>query len=252
MQNPLQVWYGNGSKLKPWWKSYKKEDILAFDTEQVSIKLGNDQHTQKAATVDIVNMNNEVVYFTKIYQKTGSFIVHEILEEINGFKENEFDNEAYLELKDVTTKLEALFKGKLIIRVGVTADCPTVRIDMGKYDAFDLDGHWWLQAIDPNGVTKPQSHGLRSLCRFYGLANPQEKLQSSLKDARATMDLFQIYRKVKLTDDPDNVHSRVKTSQTYNNIPVLPNPIKVKFEQFKRKRAKKKTKKENKIEFSFD
>jgi hypothetical protein len=40
------------------------------------------------------------------------------------------------------------------------------------------------------------------------------------------MELFEMYKKVKMQDDPENCSLRYNDDKPYPQIPVIPNPIK--------------------------
>jgi hypothetical protein len=127
----------------------------------------------------------------------------------------------------VKKKVAALLKGKLVVTIGGESDYRALGIEIGdpEYKLFDLQSHFFVEKKNERDVGIREGHSLRSLAKYY-LNKSQQKLHTSLEDAKMTMELFEIYKKVKLTDDGNNLQQKFNRIYPYNFIPVLPNPLK--------------------------
>lgn len=218
----------DSSKI-PWWELYDKKDIIAWDTEQVTKEV-NGQNKQHVATVDVVDYNKTNIYSKKIYHKAGSFKINTSTKFINGFKEDEFDDPT-LPLPteaEVKSDIQKMFKDKLVISMGGVSDYDAMGLEIADFNNFELQSHWFVEAVDCNtGIPNRQPHSLRSLVKYYELKDPQKGKHGSHDDAVAHMELFQVYEKIKLKDQQTMLDKRYNSNRPYNEIPVVPNPIKL-------------------------
>lgn len=219
-----------GKKLSSptgWWENYEKKDIIAWDTEQVT-KVENGQNKQHVATVDVVDYNKVNIFSRKIYHKTGSFKINTSTQFINGFKSNDFDDPKLPTEMDVRNEIKKLFKDKLVISLGGISDYEALGLEIADFDNFELQSHWFVEGTDCNtGLPTRQPHSLRSLVKYYQLHDPQKGKRGSHNDAVAHMELYHVYEKIKSEDHPGMENTRYNNDRPYNEIPVVPNPIKL-------------------------
>ncbi|CAL8110814.1 unnamed protein product [Orchesella dallaii] len=211
----------------PWWERYKETDIIAFDTEHVT-KPNNSTgpFKQHVATLDVVDIRNQPIYSTKVHHQSGTFKDDFIWKTLTGMNRNSFSNPTFPSEETVRRKMEDLMQNKLVVTVGGQSDYDALGLEIADFDYFDLQSHWYYEKVNEHGSLVRHSHSLRSLSNYYLHRDPQTGIHTSLNDAIATMDLFEVYKKIKLLDDPQNLSQRHNFNRPYNEIPVLPNPIK--------------------------
>ena len=215
-----------------WWNKYKDEEVVAFDTEMVTLLpqySPTKKFYQQAATVDIVDTNLKNIYSSKVYHEPGTFKVDKFSLAITGFENNTFAERTYPKIEDVRKKVEEMFEGKLVITVGGRPDFAALGLEMANFDYFDLQSHFFIQKVNENGIMVREGHSLRSLAAHYLKYNPQENRHTSFEDAKATMKLFEVYKSVKKTDDPNNCSERFNSNLPYNHTPVIPHSLKKLF-----------------------
>lgn len=172
-----------------------------------------------------------------MYHPTGSFEVNTVTKFINGFAADTFDKKDLPKLEYVKKDVDEFFKGKLIITCGGIHDYSAIGLNMGDYDVFDLQSHWFRTKLNEYGAEIREPHSLRSLMEFYLKENVQTGNHTSLEDAVNTMKLFEVYKRVKLEDDSDNIKERLNEMRSYDEIPVLESSVKRKFGQKKKQPA---------------
>lgn len=214
---------------KPWWEFYDQNDVVGFDCEMVAIfpkysKTGS--FFQAAATVDLVSMNGESFYSTKVRHATGTFQTKGPVRQVTGFQDNSFDDKSYPTLETVRETMKRKLEGKLIITVGGRGDFESLGLEMANYDCFDLQQHFFVRKFNEYEMPIREGHSLRSLAKFFLGRSPQEKEHSSFQDALATIQLFEKYKEIKMKDDPANCDMRFNSLIDYNHIPVIANPLK--------------------------
>jgi hypothetical protein len=215
--------------VKCWWDEFSDKEILALDTEQVTKPKYDSSkvYSQHIATVDIVNTKLERVYSAKVHHPPGSFKDHQIFQMLTGFNKSSFADPNLPSEEKVKKEVAALLKGKLVVTIGGESDYRALGIEMGdpEYKLFDLQSHFFVEKKNERDVGIREGHSLRSLAKYY-LNKTQEKLHTSLEDAKMTMELFEIYKKVKVKDDGNNLQQKFNKIYPYNFIPVVPNPLK--------------------------
>lgn len=220
-----------GAGVQPWWNQYKSTDVLAWDSEHVAVIKGQKIVKGKvknicetvAATVDVVNTALEPVLSKKVFHAPGTFLCNSYTRAINGFTKTEFADETLPSLDQVRDEVKDLFRGKLVVTCGGISDYHALNLAMNgeDFDTFDLQSHWFIDKVNEHGVTIREQHSLRSLANYYLKDEIQTGRHTSLDDAIATMKLFEVYKRVKLVDDPENAMLKVNECRAYNNIPVV-------------------------------
>lgn len=213
----------------PWWEFYDSNNVIGFDCEMVALfpkysKTGS--FFQAAATVDLVTLNGESFYSTKVRHATGTFQTKGQVKEVTGFQENSFDDPSFPPLETVREIMKQKLQGKLIITVGGRGDFESLGLDIANYDCFDLQQHFFVKKYNEYEMPIREGHSLRSLAKYFLNRSPQEKFHSSFEDALATIQLFEKYKEIKIQDDPNNCDMRFNSMIDYNHIPVIPNPLK--------------------------
>lgn len=211
------------TKQKPWWDNYSEDDIVAWDGEMVQYK----DKSLKMATVDVVGYNLAPIYSTKIYHAAKDVAYNPVVKKLTGFSPSTFDNKNYPSIDVVRDQLKKIFSNKLVITLGGAADFSGIGLEIDEYDVFDLQSHFFVRKYSERGNEIREGHSLRSLTKFF-LNKTQDDRHTSKQDAQLTMDLFKQYKIVKMKDDPEQVHKRYNNTIDYNDIPVIPNPMKKK------------------------
>lgn len=206
---------------------YNHENVIAWDSEYVSYTLPGGQGEKRrnqnyTATLDVVNTNLECEFSRRVYRKRGSFDVNHITKFINGFEESTFDKDELPKLEDVKKELDKFFQNKLLITCGGIHDYSAIGLNMGDYDVFDLQTHWFRTKLNDYGVEIREPHSLRSLVKYYFKEDVQAGTHTSLEDAINTMKLFEVYKRIKLADDPDNIDKRLNEALTIAQIFLSP------------------------------
>jgi hypothetical protein len=218
---------GGVKDSKPWWTEYRDEDVVAFDTEQVTKPKysNNKKYTQHVGTVDIVNHRLETIYSAKVHHPPDSFKDHRIFQLLTGFNANSFADPQLPSEDKVKKDVAEILKGKLVITIGGESDFRALGLEMADFKYFELQSHFFVEKRNEHDVEIREGHSLRSLASYY-LEKTQEQQHSSLEDAKLTMQLFHVYKNVKFQDDPENLSNSFNKHNPYNFIPIIPNPIK--------------------------
>lgn len=214
---------GSTSKgCKPWWEEYEEQDIVSIDTEMVTKPKHspNRIYKQHVASVDIVNFKKESIYSCKVFHEPGSFQDNFVA----SFYQNSLANLNFPSEDEVKRQVSELLKDKLVITIGGESDFRALGLDMADFDIFELQSHFYTFKPNRDGVYIREGHSLKSLSAYY-LQTQQQSKHTSLQDAQITMDLFNVYKRVKLQDDVGNCESRHNVNVLYNDIPVIPNPF---------------------------
>jgi hypothetical protein len=218
--------------LVPWWEQFADEDVVALDCEFV-IKMDKSvakQFQQQAASVDIVRFDGSSLFSTRVYHEPGTFQDNAIWRKLTGFNQFSFNDPTLPTLEKTRQTVLSLLQGKLVITVGGGGDFNSLGLKMkdNGFNCFDLQSHFFVRKINEYGDDIREPHSLRSLAKHYLGYNPQELAHTSYEDAVATMDLFKIYKRVKLEDDPGNVGEEFNVTISYNHIPVIRSSLKKK------------------------
>lgn len=222
-------------KKVPWWSSYEDEDIVAIDLEMVTKRNQEGKFRQHPASVDIVSMTGgpqNPYYSTLVQHAKGSFNATRLWKDLTGFKEDSFSSKTLPTEEEVRKQVEAKLSGKLVVTVGGGGDFLALGLEMADFDVFDLQSHFFNEKENEHGISVREGHSLRSLSAYY-LKEGQGSRHTSLKDALMTMELFKIYKQVKIDEDEENCEKRINISKPYYKIPVVPNPLKNKYKKKK-------------------
>jgi hypothetical protein len=227
-QNDASDWDENvdlptRSNIIPWWSIFENKDIVALDSEHVTKTTPGlpKNMTSQAATVDIVNFDEQPLYSTKIYHPSGSFLDHHIWKRLTGFNSKSFASKDLPTLQTVRSAVKGIITGKLVITIGGDRDFESLGLNRFDFEIFDLQDHFCVVKTNEKGVEIREPHSLRSLSTYYLGYNPQANVHNSATDAIATMQLFKVYCQQKKKDDPLNVDSRSNRSVNYNHVPIV-------------------------------
>jgi hypothetical protein len=175
----------------------------------------------QAATVDIINYEEQSLYSTKVHHQHGTFSDHPFWRKLTGFHAHSFASVKLPTLRQVRETVKKLIAGKLIVTVGGDKDFESLGLSSYDFETFDLQDHFFVSKENANGVKVREPHSLRSLSSFFLKYNPQQGRHESEADALSTMRLFKIYCMLKIKDDPLNLGSKYNIEVNYNHIPVV-------------------------------
>ncbi|XP_021960197.1 RNA exonuclease 4 [Folsomia candida] len=176
-----------------WWEVYAESNIIAFDTEMVTLiqPIGNQKNS--LGTVALVDYEGGIILSEKIQHAPGSFLTDYAHVAITGFKK--FDLENGNNFNEIRDQVVSHFEGSLIITQAGHGDFKAFGLITGDYDTFDIQ-HKFLQKTgeDNHGYPVMQPIILRRLVLHYFHTDIQDGVHSAEKDAIYTMKLFRIYQ----------------------------------------------------------
>jgi hypothetical protein len=204
-----EVSESEGHKIKPWWTKWRKSDIVALDSEMVSVlKTLGKGYVNKTATVSISDFWGRIILDNlKVYHEPGSFLENN---PVTRFRKYDFVKGE--ELSSVRDKVLEIIKGKPVLGVNIRNDFEKLGLAISEFDVFDLHSHWFRST-----ETNPREKiGLRSLYKYYFDQDVQFDAHNASTDAIATMKLFaDVYIKIKT----ENVESMFNDKE-FTDIPT--------------------------------
>jgi hypothetical protein len=214
----------------PWWEQFADDDVVALDCEFV-IKIEQSvakPFQQQAASVDIVRLDGSSLYSSRVYHKPGTFQDNPFWRKLTGFNKFSFNDPTLPTLDQTRQVVHKLLQGKLVITVGGEGDFNALGLKMkdNGFKCFDLQSHFFVQKSNEYGDEIREPHSLRSLAKHYLGYNPQEISHTSYDDAVATMELFKVYKRVKVKDDPENLEEEFNVIHPYNQIAGIRSSLK--------------------------
>lgn len=142
------------------------------------------------------------VYFQATVQHAkGTYVVNEYTVAVNGIKNGDLDNG--LDFKTVSDAVKEILSGKLVITCDGAKDFACLDLVKAEYQTFDIQLHWTKWDGNYNrktGEPVMQPIGLRSLSVHYLKYDPQAGMHTASSDARATVEMFEVYKQVKNSD----------------------------------------------------
>jgi len=170
--------------------------------------IGRPKYDNVCAKVAIVNHKLEVEYNKTTRMAPGEYHVTPMSTKINGITATSLARED-LPPDELYEEVAELLKERVVVTAAGTGDFSSLGQNIGDFDTFDIQNHWFTEKFAPGGVLVREPMCLKKIIAHYFPDYPFQvpgRTHDPSEDAIAVMKLFmEVYIEIK----KDNVTSRM-------------------------------------------